>query len=221
MPTGLYVGIDLGTTFTGVAYACPPSKAIHIIRDWPGSDTYESKVPTRLFYDREKLLGWGFADPRNSETHSGKDWQTLRVIERFKLEIDPGLEFRSVATSKGTNALLDTSRLYKDFLCCLYAHVEKTLQRLYPEAWSKEVEFAFTVPNLYGPHIIAKFREYISEGGFGAGQHHVSIVSLTESQAAIVYASHSLAIFKVIYNPFWHENFTIAHTAEQRSCPGL
>lgn len=82
-------------------------------------------------------------------------------------------------------------------MSCLYEHIKDVLQRIYPEQWSQEVEFTFTVPNLYGPHIIAKFRDYISDAGFGGGLHHVSLVSLTESQAAIVYASHSLPIFKM------------------------
>jgi hypothetical protein len=91
MPTSLYIGIDLGTTFTGVVYACPPSRTIHTISEWPGTDNNEAKVPTRLFYDNDKLVGWGFAHPGHDTKGNKGRGQEISVVERFKLAIGLGL----------------------------------------------------------------------------------------------------------------------------------
>jgi hypothetical protein len=186
-PTSLYVGIGLGTTFTGVVYTCPPSRTIYTICQWPGSDTDEAKVPTRLFYDNEKLVGWGFAEPGHDNKGSKDRGQGFSVVERFKLAIDLALG-GIPDTARPTSS--PVSRWYRDFLRCLYEHVSSLLQVLQPEEWSQEVEFLFSVPDLYGPHIIAKFRDFIQSAGFDGCRHHMPIVSLTESQAAIVCASH-------------------------------
>lgn len=198
MPTSLWVGVDLGTNFTGVVYACPPSRTIHTICEWPGTDNNEAKVPTRLFYDNEKLVGWGFADPGHDTKGSKGRGQEINVVERFKLAIDPALGGLSENARPTSSAV---SKWYKDFLRCLCEHISFLLQGLRPQEWAQEVEFMFSVPNLYGPHIIAKFRDFIQSAGFDGGRHHVSIVSLIESQAAIVYASHSLSVFKVRQYP--------------------
>ena len=220
MPTSLYVGIDLGTTFTGVVYACPPLRTIHTISEWPGTDNNEAKVPTRLFYDNDKLVGWGFAHPGHDTKGNKGRGQEISVVERFKLAIDPAL---SVSPDTARPMPSSVSKWYKDFLKCLYEHISFLLQALQPQAWSQEVEFMFSIPNLYGPHIIAKFRDFIQSAGFDGGRHHVSIVSLTESQAAIVYASHSLSVFKVRHHAAcgclsWE---LMSRCLERRSCSCL
>ncbi|TVY15151.1 hypothetical protein LARI1_G006420 [Lachnellula arida] len=63
----LIVGIDYGTTFSGVSYVTTDksgSDDIKIITSWPGEQASSSKTPTRIAYARENPLiqdnRWGF-----------------------------------------------------------------------------------------------------------------------------------------------------------------
>ncbi|KAJ5167408.1 uncharacterized protein N7482_006189 [Penicillium canariense] len=59
----LIVGIDFGTTFSGVAFAFATNNEARedIITEWPGAGTHtKQKIPTVLYYDQyQKVVGWG------------------------------------------------------------------------------------------------------------------------------------------------------------------
>jgi hypothetical protein len=59
----LIVGIDFGTTFSGVAFAFATNNEAKedIITEWPGAGNLtKQKIPTVLYYDQyQKVVGWG------------------------------------------------------------------------------------------------------------------------------------------------------------------
>ncbi|KAF9777765.1 hypothetical protein IL306_004333 [Fusarium sp. DS 682] len=58
----LVIGIDFGTTYSGVAWASQAdfeSQHINLITSWPGSGREEGKAPTELYYEDDKI-SWGF-----------------------------------------------------------------------------------------------------------------------------------------------------------------
>ncbi|KAG5806493.1 hypothetical protein H9Q74_007373 [Fusarium xylarioides] len=58
----LVIGIDFGTTYSGVAWASQAdfeSQHINLITSWPGSGREEGKAPTELYYEDGKI-SWGF-----------------------------------------------------------------------------------------------------------------------------------------------------------------
>ncbi|UPK91601.1 hypothetical protein LCI18_002536 [Fusarium solani-melongenae] len=62
-PPDLYVGIDFGTTYTGVSWSTPnqDNYDTNIIKQWPGEAGDEIKVPSVLAKDlREEKTKWGF-----------------------------------------------------------------------------------------------------------------------------------------------------------------
>jgi molecular chaperone DnaK (HSP70) len=78
----IIVGIDFGTTYSGVAWAETqrPDRRVAITA-WPVSETVREgessdKVPTKIRYDNDKIE-WGFSIPNNAPSDS--------IIEWFKL----------------------------------------------------------------------------------------------------------------------------------------
>ncbi|KAJ5782155.1 hypothetical protein N7457_003929 [Penicillium paradoxum] len=65
----LVIGIDFGTTFSGVSWATIDDferNKIQTISSWPGASNQESKAPTRLFYEDGKMF-WGYEVPDDAE----------------------------------------------------------------------------------------------------------------------------------------------------------
>jgi len=184
---------------SGIAFAYRNDNAWShdVYRRWPGSN-YEHvcKVPTRLVYDKDTDVLWGYhcQSKRKEESDDYEDDNSReKGIKWFKLLLD-----REVLDNMGTEALgshADVKRWITDFLRHVYIdfmnHV-KTHTFLTPKEWSSaNVEFVFSIPTTWeSADIIKDFREIIKDAGFGCeGQnkknHSVSL-SLTEASAAAV-----------------------------------
>lgn len=77
----IVLGLDFGTTFTGVAYAdSQRPDVINVIQDWPnhlGKQELSGKVPTKLCYEADGSFLWG--------AQVGPDAPHGDVLEYFKL----------------------------------------------------------------------------------------------------------------------------------------
>lgn len=79
----IVVGIDFGTTFSGVAWAqsVRPDR-ISVVNVWPnhaGRDEISGKVPTKLSYTGDGNVVWGFQIPPDAPRDD--------VLEYFKLYV--------------------------------------------------------------------------------------------------------------------------------------
>ncbi|RTE84560.1 hypothetical protein BHE90_000855 [Fusarium euwallaceae] len=188
----LLVSVDLGTTYTGVAWMTPRTP-IQVVNDWPGSgDRGERKVPTKLVYnDDGTLSSWGFICEDDDEgPGSGK---TRR--EFFKIFIDQ--DTLEAARQQGlSSAPRDTEEARKyltDYLRQIYAHVEETVEtqlgRRHTGGWrGMAVTFLFSVPTTWtNIAMVNTFKGVVRDAGFGTGgPSHVALVDLTEAEAASV-----------------------------------
>ncbi|KEZ40569.1 Uncharacterized protein SAPIO_CDS8481 [Scedosporium apiospermum] len=185
------VAIDLGTTYTGVAWMTQRTP-IQIINEWPGSgDRAERKVPTILLYNADGTLSsWGFSCADDYDPHNVKVRQ-----EFFKIFIDQ--DTLEAAQQQGfVNVPRSTSeaeRFATDYLRQIYAQLKETVEMqmgLSPYGnWRHlAVEFMFSVPTTWTSHsIINTFKKIIRNAGFGIeGPRHKAAVDLTEAQAAAV-----------------------------------
>lgn len=97
----LVVGIDFGTTYTGVAYAHSltgtrsnlgnPSRSqakldeiadkVIVVKQWPGSELFEDKTPTIIAYRDGRISAWG---------GRAKNLDTASKIKYFKLGLQEG-----------------------------------------------------------------------------------------------------------------------------------
>ncbi|PKS07401.1 hypothetical protein jhhlp_006003 [Lomentospora prolificans] len=194
------VAIDLGTTYTGMAFFSSTigvawmtqRTPIQVVNEWPGSgDRAERKVPTILIYNPDgKVSSWGFSCADDDDPHNVK---TRR--EFFKIFIDQ--DTLDVAQHQGlTNvprSTIEAEGFVADYLRQIYAQIKETVEvqmGLSPYSnWGHlAVEFMFSVPTTWTSHsIINTFKGIIRNAGFGLeGPRHKAVVDLTEAQAAAV-----------------------------------
>lgn len=181
----LWIGVDLGMTFTGVAYAARGWEQPKLIQDWPGKEgEFESKVPTVVTYDGKQLSSWGFEceDPVESEDPKKKEYKW------FKLHLDEAV--LEQANSKFT--MKDIERWYKDFLSELYKHVKVTMMAQQRNAWKGKVQFLFSVPTTWNKATLNRYEKAIKDAGFGKEKGHKVSVTWTEAQAAAIYTAKNL-----------------------------
>ncbi|KAH7115505.1 hypothetical protein B0J13DRAFT_514682 [Dactylonectria estremocensis] len=195
----ILVSVDLGTTFTGVAWMTPCTP-IQVINDWPGSgDRGERKVPTALVYNADgSLLSWGFICADDDTTVPGR----IRR-EFFKIFLDE--DILTAAQQQGlSNTPRDTAeaqRLLTDYLQQIYAHVKETIEMQigirHTGGWRDvAVSFLFSVPTTWtNIAIINTFKGIVRDAGFGIeGPRHTAHVDLTEAEAAAVATLKTSAI---------------------------
>ncbi|KAL8296467.1 hypothetical protein RB597_005858 [Gaeumannomyces tritici] len=68
----LAIGIDFGTTFSGVAWATSDEfdsdqNSVNIITTWPGTGREEGKAPTEIAYGDGDEVSWGFEVPADAD----------------------------------------------------------------------------------------------------------------------------------------------------------
>ncbi|KAJ0352555.1 hypothetical protein COL154_012460 [Colletotrichum chrysophilum] len=182
------VSVDLGTTFTGVAWMTPRTP-IQVINDWPGSgDRGERKVPTVLTYNADGSLSkWGFMCADEEENKLRREF--------FKIFIDEDtLEaWQQRGLPNAPRNVAEAERLVTDFLKEVYAHVKESIEtqvgRQHTGGWTDmAVTFLFSVPTTWTKmETINAFKRIIHDAGFGAeGSRHFAQVDLTEAEAAAV-----------------------------------
>jgi hypothetical protein len=142
----------------------------------------DNKVPTQIAYNRSGNLmpsKWGFDIDMED--------LSLDVREMFKLDLDPRYE----SDMPGRDAMPDVRRWYTDYMRCVYQHLAATLTKLNPRWRTSKVEFLFSVPTTWKDRTqVAQVEDLLRQAGFGTeGQFHHVEISLTEAEAAAIFAS--------------------------------
>ncbi|KAI1388733.1 actin-like ATPase domain-containing protein [Hypoxylon trugodes] len=186
----LIVGIDFGTTFSGVAavYTSTPDD-VEIIKTWPGGNGITSdKVPTEILYDLSPNapsgtppnVKWGFQfKPEESR---------LRCIKLFldrsqKLPFYVSPQETATQLKKYNKTVVDA---VSDYLTEIYKHTMSTLTRRYGESFmaSTNVDFVLTCPAVWSDAAKNTTLQAAERAGMGA-QADIQMVS--EPEAAAVY----------------------------------
>lgn len=208
-PIRLVVGIDFGTTFTGVATACTNMpEDITVVQDWPGSSGLTSeKVPTELSYvkaisegpeesgvsddliqymdrhfspkDVVKDVTWGY-QIRPQETR-------IRCIKLFldKRQKLPGF----VSSKEITKSLALANRTVIDAVADYLAKIHQaalfSLVKQYDYAFltTTPIDFVLTVPAVWSDAAKDATKRAAQQAGLGKGLRLIS-----EPEAAVVYA---------------------------------
>ncbi|KAM4066815.1 Hsp70 family chaperone [Hirsutella rhossiliensis] len=201
------VSVDLGTTYTGVAWRAG-RKPIQVINDWPGSgDRGQRKVPSTLVYDADddnNPTSWGFLcddDGGGGDRDAGRTRRSL-----FKLHLDDdatGPAAQNQAPAKAPISAADARRCTTHYLHKVYGHVKETIERQMglrrapSGSWAHlTVLFLFSVPTTWTRmRTINLFKEIVREAGFGpGGPRHEARVDLTEAEAAAVTTLKTAAV---------------------------
>ncbi|KAH0545477.1 hypothetical protein FGG08_000478 [Glutinoglossum americanum] len=182
-PELIVVGIDLGLTFSGVAFSTPEMSQPLVIQTWPGPDPtlIAKKVPTVLNYRAGRAsVRWGF-----ELAPQGRGWN---VKELFKLWLHPAALNKKFCQNQDPCTIDDVRMWYRDFLTALRKHIAGYLEDLFGRDWEKSrIEFIFSVPTTWKQlAVVEDFRAIMKEAGFCLNKNSVTI-GLTEAEAAAVY----------------------------------
>ncbi|KAL2261223.1 hypothetical protein VTK26DRAFT_4545 [Humicola hyalothermophila] len=186
----LIVGVDFGTTFSGVAavYTGTPDD-IEIIKTWPGGNGITSdKVPTEISYDLPAGAAPGTAPTVKWGFQFKPDESRLRCIKLF-LDRSQKLPFyvsplETAAQLKRYNKTVVDA--VSDYLTQIYKHTMDTLRRRYGESFmaSTKVDFVLTCPAVWSDAAKNTTLQAAERAGMGA-QSQIQMIS--EPEAAAVY----------------------------------
>ncbi|KAF1845397.1 actin-like ATPase domain-containing protein [Cucurbitaria berberidis CBS 394.84] len=193
----LIVGLDYGTTYTGVSF-CETSDTgshdehIEVIHDWPSKHTKigtKEKVPSEVTYQKEGLL-WGSLIPSNIPRHM---WTKLQLDARQKGAVAKII--REVSTSP-QSAQKQPVEIIADFLGQVKAHLIKNLDQKYGKTlWrTLPLTLVVTVPAVWADIAKAHTLEAVRKAGFNELEFPElnNTIMVTEPEAAAIYTIKAL-----------------------------
>ncbi|KAK7539874.1 uncharacterized protein J3D65DRAFT_550985 [Phyllosticta citribraziliensis] len=193
----IILGLDFGTTCTGVAYGSTVGTVqdIEIISSWPkGSGT--CKVPSRIAYRDENpelsVTRWGF---RVDHQHVSYTWFKLR-LDGDK-EVTRGCDVSLFTEFSGILQLPEgrsAKQTCQDFLTNVWVFVEDYLSRKFgaQKVRSVPIDVVMTVPAVWSDAAKYETREAALASGFGARPGD-TLRLITEPEAAALTVIHPSA----------------------------
>ncbi|KAF3216521.1 hypothetical protein TWF191_009009 [Orbilia oligospora] len=193
----IVIGIDWGTTWTGVAWTLVTEKTqntneeakINVIQQWPAGSRTSDKVPTEFVYTEDgswETLKWGF-QAQAPDLSPG-------VIRWTKLLLDPdytNLVPEAQEASKKIPHNKAVTELVTDYLSALRAHITETLTAVYGLTFLKrsKLKYILTVPAIWSEKAKETHLEAAGKAGYGSKEE---LVLVSEPQAASIAAFRSL-----------------------------
>ncbi|KAI1323311.1 actin-like ATPase domain-containing protein [Xylariaceae sp. FL0255] len=192
----LIVGIDFGTTFSGVAFAFATNNEAKedIISEWPGAGSYtKQKIPTVLYYDQyQKVVGWG-PDIADALAPTGYPKPGVQKVEWFKLQlmlsgntyIDP-INLPPLPPGKSE---IDVAA---DYLFKLRQAMRAALQKTLGEVFNREernIRYYLTVPAIWNDAGKAATRAAAIQAGFLRDENDNRLTLVSEPEAASLFCA--------------------------------
>lgn len=199
------IGIDFGTTYTGVAYAEAVSReevkadskriaeSIEIFRAWPNpTQDFPDKIPTVLAYSQDPPIWGGSVRTRDQPQ-----------IRHFKLGLQPGMrEHYGLASNSGARSILNfldpnwvspvpgktAVDFATDYLTCIYKYLhEEAFPRQFGASYLDGLQIAYviTVPAIWNDSAKSLTRQAAER----AGIPHSKLELITEPEAAALYCA--------------------------------
>ncbi|KAF2449569.1 hypothetical protein P171DRAFT_507242 [Karstenula rhodostoma CBS 690.94] len=197
---GLVIGVDLGTTYTGVSY-CDTSRTdnienrIQIVSNWPAVHAMigtKEKTPTEITYLGGGMK-WGGAIPPNIQRHmwTKLELDTPRTGEAAKIRQELlGSGYGGVA---GVKSPVD---IIADFLAQVLDHLMKNLNVQYTEKLWKtfSITLVITYPAVWSDSAKAFTLQAFSQAGFNQKKLPMlkRTITATEPEAAALYTIMSM-----------------------------
>jgi molecular chaperone DnaK (HSP70) len=201
----LVVGVDFGTTYSGIStvYSSNPDD-VDIIKTWPGGNGITSdKVPTEIAYELVQPPA-SSASASEDETENPKKAAPTRHVRwgfQFKPEdtrlrcvklfLDRNQKLPHFVSPLETAAQLrkydrTVMDAVTDYLTKIYEHTVETLTRRYGETFmsSTKVDFVLTVPAVWSDAAKNATLQAAEKAGMGH-RHELKLIS--EPEAAAVY----------------------------------
>ncbi|KAJ4361747.1 hypothetical protein N0V83_010687 [Neocucurbitaria cava] len=193
----LVVGLDYGTTYTGVSY-CETSdtslieKHIEVVNNWPSRHTKigtKEKVPSEIAYLPDGVL-WGSLIPTNVTRHM---WTKLQLDRPQEGEAAKVIEEQQLAAYFSNKQPVD---IIADFLTHVKDHLLRTLDEEYRrEIWvTLSITLVVTVPAVWSDAAKDRTLQAVRQAGFNTTcfPHLKRTILATEPEAAAIYTIKTL-----------------------------
>jgi hypothetical protein len=177
----LIVSVDLGTTFSGVAYCLlaedGEENEIKFMDSWPGLETgywtyqrHQRRLPTKLYYDAfGSVVGWGF-DTANALNEAKYPKDDILECELFNMHLlreddDNSLDIKSLPLLPQGK---DGVGLVADYLSHLFTAIRSILQSEFQSTYDQlesHIEWCFTIPARAGNGFATAYQRAIAQAG--------------------------------------------------------
>ncbi|KAI1809459.1 hypothetical protein GGS20DRAFT_297535 [Poronia punctata] len=176
----LVIGIDFGTTYSGVAWATTTDfKAgqVNFITSWPGNGREEGKVPTEIWYNGdEDEPNWGYDIPPYADPFR---WFKLLLLKEEDLapiirENSIMIRARDAMNKAGKTAV----ELVADYLRLLWRHTMSSIEKARGESVIEalQIHIVVTVPAIWQNYA----REDMKSAAWRAGLFELRLAGTTK-----------------------------------------
>ncbi|KAK8161374.1 hsp70-like protein [Phyllosticta citrichinensis] len=192
----IVLGLDFGTTYTGVAYGSTAGDAqdLEIITNWPDSSGASYKTPTKIAYHDENIDEDGGEDKWGFQVNA-----RLNSYTWFKLllntDLDPN-KYDDKPHDSNSQGILrlpqdhSAQDVCRDYLKLVWEFIKDVLeQRFTDDSLNLPVEVWMTVPAIWTETAKDQTRAAAKAAGFASGPNDC-IKLITEPEAAAVAILH-------------------------------
>ncbi|KAJ5515758.1 hypothetical protein N7527_007318 [Penicillium freii] len=198
----LIIGIDFGTTFSGVSWITVArfnKEDINVITDWPGTRKDEAKVPTRLSYEngaKEPL--WGF---QVDNTEQALQWFKLLLLKEEDMWKDLRESDQLVKARRLLRDWVKTAEdCIADYLRALWKHTLKMIRKGHADYLIESLQFhvVLTVPAIWKDYARTAMQQAAKRAGIlehrSAGETTLIIAPEPEAAGLTALLEHGTAI---------------------------
>ncbi|KAI1162283.1 actin-like ATPase domain-containing protein [Nemania serpens] len=192
----LIIGIDFGTTYSGVAWATVDDledSEINLISSWPGTSRESGKAPTELFYEYDKVM-WGYEVPLDADPVL---WFKLLLLRDQDLEEDLRQSDYYIRAKKKLRELDKTpTEIVADYLRVLWKHTLDTIHKSRSKVVIAALAFhvVITVPAIWKDYARTSMQEAAAKAGIlevrPAGPTTLSFVPEPEAAGLVTLCEH-------------------------------
>ncbi|GAW18679.1 hypothetical protein ANO14919_081600 [Xylariales sp. No.14919] len=164
----LVIGIDFGTTYSGVAWATQVDfqrDQVNFIHSWPGNGRDEGKVPTQIWYGDNEEIAWGYDVPIDAEP-----FQWFKLLLLHIQDLSPDIRDSKLLAraremmEKSSKTAVD---LIADYLRLLWEHAMSTISRELSEivVEALAIHVVVTVPAIWQGYARHAMEEAVKKAG--------------------------------------------------------
>jgi len=198
----IVIGIDIGTTQSGVAFAFLQKgveQVIHRVTRWPGQEAQnqQSKIPTLVWYDLDKKavsFGAEALSHQAKELAEDNNWQ---LAKHFKLHLHPDdMKVKHDLKLDSLPRGVSLQQIYSDFLGYLLEHTRIFFEGRVVDGsliwgnYRSKMEFVIAHPNGWGIREQTFLRAAAIEAGFVPDSSPHKIRFVTEAEASVHFCIH-------------------------------
>ncbi|KDN48293.1 hypothetical protein RSAG8_02885, partial [Rhizoctonia solani AG-8 WAC10335] len=202
--TKIVIGIDIGTTQSGVAFAFlqkGASQAIQRVTRWPGQEAHnqQGKIPTLVWYNtNKKAVSFG-AEAQLCTTEGQAEDNGWVLAKYFKLHLHPSdMQAKHELKLDPLPPGVTLRQIYSDFLGYLLSHTRSYFEdrvldgKSIWERYSPAMEVVIAHPNGWGLREQAFLRLAAVAAGFSTSDAALSKVRfVSEAEASVHFCIHN------------------------------